>query len=93
LGIWNVDALALHISSKQLAEWMAYYRIEPWGEERGDLRSAMVASIIANVNRKKGAKPFRPIDFMPYFAEERDQMDRKALNDELVATFKAMGNQ
>jgi hypothetical protein len=54
------------ITSKQLTEWMAFYQIEPFGEERDDLRSGIVASVIANVNRGKNRKPFKPEEFMPY---------------------------
>jgi len=56
--------------ARLLAEWMAFYQVEnlePWGEERADLRSGIVASVIANVNRdpKKRRKPYSPEDFMP----------------------------
>ncbi len=52
--------------SREFAEWRAYYELEPWGEERADLRAGIVASTIANVNRGKG-KAFSPGDFMPEF--------------------------
>ena len=52
--------------SREFAEWQAYYELEPWGEERADLRAGIVASTIANVNRGKG-KSFKPGDFMPEF--------------------------
>lgn len=50
--------------------WQAWYNIEPWGEARADLRTATVACVIANSNRKKGAKAFTPKDFMPDFGAE-----------------------
>lgn len=58
-----------HVSSRELAEWAAYYQSDPFGDERADLRAGIVASVIANVNRdaKKRAKPFEPGDFMPKF--------------------------
>lgn len=48
---------------------MAYYELEPFGEERADLRSGIVASTVANAHRdpKRRRKPFRPLDFMPRF--------------------------
>lgn len=58
------------ISSRQFAEWMAYSRLEPWGEDRDDLRMGIVASVIANSNRGKGKKPYKPQDFMPNFEPE-----------------------
>lgn len=66
------------VSSREFAEWMAYYRLEPFGELRHDLQSAIIASVIANVNRnpKKHAKPFKVDEFMPDFGtpEEEEPM-------------------
>ena len=32
---------------------MAYYREDPWGDQRADLRSAQIAQILWNANCKK----------------------------------------
>lgn len=60
------------IDSRLFAEYMAYYRIEPWGEERGDLRSAQIAQTIANANRdpKVQPQPFTLDDFLLRFDEK-----------------------
>ena len=63
------------ITERELYEWMAFYRIEPFGEERADLRAGIVASVLANANRRKGAKAFMPRDFMPY-AKMEDERQR-----------------
>lgn len=69
--------LLSRISSRELSEWMAYYDLEPFGEERADLRAGIIASVTANANRdaKKG-KAYRPQDFMPDFekASEKRQV-------------------
>jgi hypothetical protein len=44
-------------SSREFAEWAAYYRLEPWGEERADLRSGIIAHLIAGALSKKGRYP------------------------------------
>jgi hypothetical protein len=64
-----------HISALELAEWEAYYHMEPFGEERADLRAGIVASTVANVqrDRKKKPQPFKPEDFMPKFNKPRKQ--------------------
>lgn len=56
------------MSWSQFLGWCAYYRIDPWGPERADLRAGIIASVIANVNRdsKKRARPFSATDYMPY---------------------------
>ena len=50
-----------------LAEWMEYSTINPFSETRGDLRMAIVACLIANIHRRKGARAFDVDDFMPKF--------------------------
>jgi hypothetical protein len=52
------------MTSAQFSEWLAYSRIEPWGEERDDLRIGILASMIANMFREKGKKPAKPSDFI-----------------------------
>mgnify|MGYP000940748974 FL=1 len=74
------------MSSRELSEWMAYYNIEPFGEERADLRSGIVASTIANVNRdpKKG-QPFKPTDFMPLSEMAEEDEEPEAQEPEVIA--------
>jgi len=69
VGEIDVDALLARLTSRQLTEWMAFYRLEPFGERRADLRMAILAALIANVNRdpKKHREPFTVDDFMPKF--------------------------
>lgn len=52
--------------SSEFSEWMAFAALEPFGENRADLRAGIVASTLANIHRKKGAKAFAPTDFMPF---------------------------
>lgn len=48
---------------------MAYAKIEPFGEERQDLRFAMLMALLANIHRdpKKRRTAYSPEDFMPNF--------------------------
>jgi hypothetical protein len=88
LGRPDVDGLLGELSSSQLAEWLAYFQLEPFGEERDDLRMGIVASTIANVNRSpKRKKPYEPRDFMPQFDEDEDDPEEAALR--LMAQMKA----
>ena len=58
---------------REYAEWQAYYRIEPFGPHREDLQAGVVASVVANVNRRRGSKPFSPSDFVLDFEPRRKQ--------------------
>jgi len=57
------------MSSREFAEWWAYYQLDPFGPERADLRNAALMALIAEMFRdpKKRGKPFEPEDFMPSF--------------------------
>lgn len=69
-----VSELLNRISSRELSEWMAYDRLQPFGPERSDVNAGIVASTVANANRdsKKRRKPFGPADFMPVFEKEKE---------------------
>lgn len=72
---------------------MAYYRINPFGDERADLHAGIVASTIANANRDKKSKSFKPSDFMPQFGANETKPkqsveEQKALAQLLHEAFK-----
>jgi hypothetical protein len=43
---------------------MAYYQLEPFGEERADYRQAITSQILANVNLPKGKRPYDVEEFL-----------------------------
>lgn len=43
---------------------MAYYEVEPFGESRLDIQTAMLSTVIANVNRPKKSKKVKFSDFL-----------------------------
>lgn len=80
----------------QFQEWQAYSLIEPWGQDRADLRAAMVASVTANA---AGAKTEMK-DFMPDYESVVERMIEEAADpstgsgqapeDEAQVLFKKM---
>jgi hypothetical protein len=68
--------------------WWALWQIQPWDEERADRRAAIVAHVIANVNRnaKKRPAPFRVEDFMPYLYRD-ERKEAADLSQRLLAAF------
>lgn len=73
-------------TSRELTEWMAFISLEPIGYTRGDLQAGIIASTIANVNRKKGTKPFKPQDFMPQF----DDYEEEQSPEEMLKTVEML---
>lgn len=82
--ILDVDDMLETISHDQFQNWMAYDHIEPFGEERGDLRTGIVASVIANCTPGVRRR-YTPKDFMPDFRPRRRRMS----GQEIAATMNA----
>ena len=53
------------MGQSQLLAWLHFLRIEPWHERRADIHSALLRSLLANVNRdtKKRPRPYTVDDF------------------------------
>lgn len=71
-----------HLNSRQISDWMIYFELEPFDEQRADLRAAMLASLTANMNRKSGTPPFSELDFMPY-VPNKEQIKSKQSSKQL----------
>ena len=50
----SVTELQARTDADEFAEWCAFQGIDPASEERADLRTAIVASVIAGLFTKKG---------------------------------------
>ncbi len=76
MGEADVDALLDRLPADLFMEWQAYYQIEPWGEDRADLRAGIVASVIANTHRdaRRKPEPYQPADFMPRFEPTKKKL-------------------
>lgn len=97
-GYWvhNPDAMARRMPYRVLMEWYAYAALEPFGEERADLRAAMVAATVANcMGRKKGQKAFKLTDFMLEFDKQTKRTGRwptpQQLNQKVLAINLMLG--
>jgi hypothetical protein len=72
----TVAELEQRMTSREFSEWMAYFALEPFGEERADLRMGILASVMANLWGKRKGHPWRPQDFMPRFGRrDADPME------------------
>jgi hypothetical protein len=88
LGFPHPDYLLKALTSRQLAEWRAFYRLQPFGAYRDDWRAGMIASVIANCNRRKNTKPFLPTDFMPQTEKPKQSVEEQlAIFEMLTGTL------
>lgn len=72
--------------SAEFTLWQAFYKLDPWGPERDDLRQAITSSLLVNVNTRSGGRKASPADFMP-FAHKAEQTD-----EEIEAFFVGLAN-
>lgn len=45
-------------------QWVAYAELEPWGEERADVRAGIIAATVYSLLRPRGARAMTVRDFM-----------------------------
>lgn len=79
----TVGQLLAEVSSPELTEWMAYYRIEPFGEMVADQRHGIATAVLANVNRdpKRTPEPYTFSDFVPWRENQTDKGTPVLLSD------------
>lgn len=82
----TVEELMNRMSSREFSEWMAFYRLEPFGSEIELFGHGITASTVYNVNRGKNKKALDPSDFVPNFEEEA----RPKTMTELIAHVERM---
>lgn len=73
MGAAGPDAMLAAMPATQLAEWLAYMHLEPSGPLHADLQFGLLASLLFNSNRKKGASAKGPMDFFPHLRPPRGQ--------------------
>ncbi len=62
----TVGALLEEVGSAELAEWMAFGGMEPFGTEVDDLRAGLLPALTVNMHRAEGADPVTPFEFFPW---------------------------
>ena len=75
-----------------MAEWQAYYNIEPFGSRHRDIGLGIIGATIANFApfRKKAAKPFSADQFMIKTAIDRhieEEKKKKKMSPAAIKEF------
>ena len=88
----TVSELDARMTSREFAEWMIYFQIEPFGPARQDYHAALISTVVANSNGNKMSpddfiKPFEIESRVPEVIEE-DEFSAKQL--QMMSIFKAM---
>lgn len=77
------------MSSRQMAEWQAYWQIEPFGTYRDDWRFACLLAMLANMFRGKEAPPVQPREFMSLL-DPTGETETPNVEEQAAEQFEAM---
>ena len=83
---WPVPLLKRVMSSADIAEAMAFNRLEPFNSFKDDYRHSVLCWLIARVN---GSKTAKVEDFMPCYRGDKKQSNR--IDQQIREAFK-IGN-
>jgi hypothetical protein len=84
----TVKELLERMDSRELTEWRAYYNIDPWGEERADLRQAQTSAIMASAFDKK---QWQVKDFMLSSTKRTHKTGKRQTTEEMKALLMSIG--
>lgn len=97
LGYANPDAMRANMPYRVWLGWLEYSRLEPFGEDRADLRSAQIAQIMANAwLRRKGQRPYKIEDFAFDFdgsLKRRTQRTPEQLAEKVIVLNRLFGGK
>ena len=62
-----------------MAEWEAYFMLEPLGEERQDIRFAQLCQLLGNIHRSKKQAKFKIEDFLLNF--DKPKKKKQSVSD------------
>jgi len=79
------------MDAEEFGLWGALYRIDPWGEERADLRTGILCTLVASALGGKKGKRYKPDDFMPKF--DAPEKPKRSLYDQFKAITIAAGGK
>lgn len=69
-----------------MAEWEAYFKLEPLGEQRADMRMARLAALLANIHRnpKKRSRVFEEKEFVFEFSPKKKKQTVEEMRQALM---------
>ena len=87
LGYGSVESLLYNLSYSELLDWQAYYSIEPFPEEREDIRNGLLMSLFHNMWRSEDTQAKDFTEFVPDYWNMEDAVEtKKQAPDEMLQT-------
>lgn len=78
------------MSARHFHEWRAYDDMEPFDEERADIRAGSIVQAIYNVRRRKGSPPIKLMDCVVTFGSGRATESPKSVEQAREEIARAM---
>lgn len=79
------------IDSEEMTLWMAFERVDPFGQERADYREALPWSVYFNSRRNPNSERCKPSDFMwQYSPEATEEQTPEQVEQAIDAAMSAL---
>lgn len=66
-------------------EWMIYEKVEPFGDRRGDIQTAMLMALLANINRNPNSlHRYSVEDFLPNWEPKQVAFREQSPEEQLM---------
>ena len=78
------DVLERHLNRRQIAEWMAYASLFPFGDDRADYRSALQTFWLRAALIEEAGEPK---DYMPQFENSAPKTAAQLIVDEILESM------
>lgn len=87
--MWDVRGMLRHMSSRTLAEWMAYSNLEPFGDALIDAHFAQLTAMVELLRRPKSTE-LKPERFRLWKKIDSEPWDPQAWFDGLKQALKGI---
>lgn len=78
------------MSSAELTEWMAYFTMEPFGQQHDDYRAGVICSVLAKTLGNSDAGPAR---FFRLYDYEQAEKDKRSNPFAQIETMKRLASE
>lgn len=86
------------MGASEFVSWQVFAGIDPIGDRRADMRTALIVAAVANTvrNPQKRSEPYQPSEFMPDYwqaAANRAPQDWRTLKQKVQVLQAALGGR
>ena len=71
---------------REFVEWIAFFKLRPWGEERADARAALMPFVFSNAFAGKASKP----KFEDFLIMPNKQKPKRNSAEQMFAVLRAV---